>query len=231
MNKTPLFNVDEFRDRAMSVFFNIKHEISEPRAGNLDILLKKDGEAIAVMKPITVRAIDNAELIRLLAKWRQENEIWFPAQFKVTEEGTKKWLKEQVIEANDRFLFLLETPDGIPFGHVGLYRFNFEEGACEIDNILRGAGNIPGVMTAAVNVLDDWAFSVLGVRKLYLKVFSDNQRAIALYNRCGYKEIKKIPLKKVAENDMIKWIELPDDFKGKAERYFSIMALPNHKYE
>ena len=133
-----------------------------------------------------------------------------------------------MIRALDRILFFVSDLSKIPsqhLGHVGLFRFNWEERSCEIDNIVRGRDDLlPGVMTPAVRALDHWAFQELGVRTLYLRVLADNERAIRLYERCGYQPIKRIPLIKQVGIDRVDWIEAPETTEP-AERYFLQMKL------
>ena len=63
-------------------------------------------------------------------------EWWFPKQFNVTIEGTKRWLEKGVIDTEDRLLFLI-TSNGVTIGHIGLYRFDYRAHSCELDNVLR----------------------------------------------------------------------------------------------
>ena len=71
----------------------------------------------------------NPEIVSLLARWRKKHESWFPAIFRVTVEGTARWLKNQVIETPDRLLFMIRV-DGRYMGHVGLFRFHFDQREC-----------------------------------------------------------------------------------------------------
>jgi len=180
----------------------------------------RDGKVIAVLRPLTKNSLQdndkNREIIRLLTKWRDASNVWFPAIFKVTEESTQKWLKEKVIEQPDRLLFMVETPYGMPFGHMGLYRG-------EADNFIRGRDDlVKGGMTRALEAMLKWASDDLRLEMLHLKVFADNRRAMGLYNRCGFREIGRIPMKKVENNDSIIWEETLDN-SGQAERYLCVM--------
>lgn len=183
---------------------------------------------VAILNPITISDIFNSEVIKTLAEWREKAQPYFPSQFQVTLEGTQKWLDNQVIKLFDRILFFVKEA-GAPVGHVGLYRFNWEEQSCEIDNIVRGRdSSIPGLMTLAVESLDNWAFNELEVKILYLKVLADNKRAIKLYERCGFKEFKLIPLRREEKPNMVQWEE--DLTLDKAERYFLQMRLDSPRF-
>lgn len=174
---------------------------------------------------MTIRDLYDDRLIRLLAQWRDHAQEFFPSQFAVTFEGTKLWMENQVIKNFDRILFLVSSArNNTPVGHLGLYRFNWKEKSCEIDNVIRGRDDLlPGIMTPATMQVGKWARKTLGIKILYLRVLADNQRAISLYERCGYHGVHKIPLRKEVKGGMVQWIEDPD--LKKAERYFLQMRL------
>lgn len=176
---------------------------------------------------ITEKLIRKPSTIKLLASWREKSNEWFPSQFQVTLKGTKKWAVEQLLSKKDRILFFLQREgDRLPFAHAGFYRFDYEEKSCELDNIIRGrhTKETKGGMTTGIKKLIDWAFSYLDLEMLYLRVFSDNTKAIALYKRLGFEEIKKIPLKKVKENNIVNWQE-KENLNVKADRYNVQMRL------
>lgn len=185
------------------------------------------------MSVITEDMLKNNKTIKLLAAWRDKSNRWFPAQFKVTLDGTKKWATEQLLKKKDRILFFLQLiGDNKPFGHVGLYRFDYKEKSCEIDNIIRGEERekTRGGMTIGLRMLINWTFFYLGVQKLYLKVFSDNARAISLYTRLGFKEVDRTPLMKKVENNVASWVEVnANENKKNFKRYFVKMCLRKNK--
>ncbi|GEM_PF-2005498 len=179
---------------------------------------------------ISKSLIERDDIISTLAEWRDKANIWFPSQFPVTIEGTKKWASEQLLDKPDRVLFFVEMDgaNGGPFAHVGLYRFDYEKQTCEVDNIIRGK-NIQaskGGVTIALQAMIDWTFSNLGLTALYLQVFSDNKRAMGLYKRLGFLEVSRVPLIKKVDGQIISWVEL--ESKKKVDpimRYFVRMKL------
>lgn len=212
------------KDKMLSLIKKIKFS---NKANALTIPIKEGKKAVAQLKIITSDFTD--EDVKTLAHWRKANNAWFFSQFRVTNRGTKKWLKEQVINAEDRLLFWIQTPNNHFVGCIGICHVDFKGRTCEVDNVMRGVENaIPGVMTLSLNALLRWSFTVLKMKAVTLRVFSDNQRAIALYKRCGFKEIGKIPLKKVMKGKTTQWITI-----GKVRpkqivaRYSSQMYLKN----
>ncbi len=207
---------------------NFRHDVIQKLAKlKYGLCSVTDKPQTIILDPITASDVFNPEVIRTLAEWREKVQPYFPSQFKVTFEGTQVWLENQVIKLFDRILFFVKevnVRDNVPIGHVGLYRFNWEERSCEIDNIVRGRDSLfPGAMTLAVESLDNWSFNELGVKILYLKVLADNKKAIKLYERCGFKEHKLIPLRREEKLNMVQWEE--DLTLKKAERYFLQMRL------
>jgi ribosomal protein S18 acetylase RimI-like enzyme len=79
--------------------------------------------------------------------------------------------------------------DGIPAGHVmvqrraGRHYAHVGEIAILVSNVQRGAGFGRSLMEMAI----DWG-RVVGLAKLMLRVFPDNERAIGLYRSLGFKD-------------------------------------------
>ena len=178
--------------------------------------------------PINQKSVDDKKTISLLSEWRVKHQEWFPAQFKVTDEGTKMWLQKQVIETPDRLLFMIQVGKKY-IGHIGLYRFNFLHNSVEIDNIVRGENTYPGIMTHAIEMMIAWSRETLGIQIYTLQTHSDNKKALDLYERLGFVEMKRTPLIKQVSPDRTDWVEAPKDFTGKAKKYDVYMQLRSTK--
>jgi ribosomal protein S18 acetylase RimI-like enzyme len=89
----------------------------------------------------------------------------------------------------DGGLTLTLEVDGVPAGHVmvqrraGRHYAHVGEIAILVSNAQRGAGLGRALMEMAI----DWARAV-GLAKLSLRVFPDNERAIALYRSLGFRD-------------------------------------------
>ncbi len=177
-------------------------------------------------KNVVLQTVDTSnETIELLTNWR--NKFWdaFPVKFQATFEGTQKWLIDQVYNKSDRILFLIFL-DGKKIGHIGTYRYDPLQNSAEIDNVLRSIReNTPGLMEKVTKYLIDWMFHDLSLSKVQLKVFSDNFKAINLYERCGMLTVGIIPLKRKFTNDGWEWQETTLNDGEYADRYFSIMEI------
>jgi dTDP-4-amino-4,6-dideoxygalactose transaminase/RimJ/RimL family protein N-acetyltransferase len=178
----------------------------------------------ARLEMITYATLEDEGAIELLAKWRREAQAWFPAQFEVTKEGTKSWLKSATLDTKDRLLFWVVDGEGKRIGHVGLFRLSLDQKMMEIDNIVRGENSDKGMMAAAIETMLGWQKEFLGVPQSYLRVFSDNEKALNLYARLGYTEVQRTPLKCREGNGKIEWKEVVADPYLPVKRYFVTMS-------
>lgn len=163
--------------------------------------------------------------ILLLAKWRNAHRESFMTWFIATPEGTRDWVMRELAIGKPRILFIVESGGGQAMGHMGLCSFDFVARSAEADNILRGEGEVPGGMTSALRGLCSWAFDTLDMRRVYLRVFADNVPAVALYQRCGFKEFKRTPVRRVLDGEVTRWVEAREGGEEPQQRYLSWMEL------
>jgi RimJ/RimL family protein N-acetyltransferase len=142
---------------------------------------------------LTVDQTKNAHLIALLSAWRKKVLHFIPSTRPITVTGTKEWLQKRVIGEKDRLLFLVVVKD-TPIGHVGLYRYNPGNNSMVIDNVIRGVPGYPGVMGEAIKTMMRWAKHTLHIRSFLVDCSSNNEKAIALYKRIGFNEVRREPL-------------------------------------
>jgi RimJ/RimL family protein N-acetyltransferase len=186
------------------------------------IPVEQEGRPAALLQAVGWRDAADAQAVDRLARWREQANPYFPAQFPVTHAGTRRWLVEQLLGAPERVLFWVKGADGAALGHLGLFRFDFARRTVEIDNVVRGVmGVAPGVMGAAVAGLCAWASEALDMAGLFLRVLADNDRALRLYERCGFAEVRRVPLRRVEEGDTVRWVEA--EAAGPAVRALVIM--------
>lgn len=220
-----------FQNRVETIFKKLKHEKKASIPSKLCDFLP-NGEKLTVFV-ITKDMLKKRKTIQLLATWRAKSNIYFPSQFCVTFKGTKKWAQEQLLEKKDRILFFLKIDSqNDPFGHIGFYRFDFSKKTCEIDNVIRGeeSRQTKGGVSIGLKLLISFAFQDLHIKRLYLKVFSDNARALALYTRLGFLELDRTPLIEKRENNVISWVE-NNTIDKNAKRYFVKMYLDRYRNE
>jgi RimJ/RimL family protein N-acetyltransferase len=215
-----------FQETVLATLRRLKEK---PAEGILPVT--QQGQLLARLIPVGFPDANSDAAVDLLAKWREQAADAFPSQFPVTFEGTKRWLSKNLLELPERFLFWVTTPEGQRVGHLGLYRFDFEQRQTELDNVIRGvSGILPGVMEASTRTLMDWSFQALNIDAVFLRVFSHNARAIGLYERCGFRETMRVPLARVVEDGVVHWVEVNGTYRQPVTRYFVTMCLPRAEW-
>jgi RimJ/RimL family protein N-acetyltransferase len=211
------------RDRVLGTIEQFKQAVG---CATITLPVNRQGQTVARLEPVTWQDAERAEAIRLLARWREGANAFFPAQFPVTLAGTQRWVVKQLLEVPDRILFWVKSRDGTAIGHVGLFRFEWDEPSVEIDNIVRGEpGVLPGIIHSSLTALLNWTFEMLDVAAVCLRVLSDNERALKLYDGLGFEETMRMPLVRQQDGDVVRWVEVDGDYRKPVTRYFVTMRL------
>lgn len=185
-----------------------------------------DGKMLGRLRPLTAESIENQEEIKALMEWRVAAGIWFATQFPATEDGTKAWARNQILEADDRILFILEDEEQTPIGQIGLMHYDEVAKTCEYDNLLRGRkGRYGNIVLHALLTLGGWSLRELGIQKGYLNVLSDNARAIHIYETLGAVEVNRVPLRKEVQGEYIRWVPADGQLEGEPEREMVTMVV------
>jgi RimJ/RimL family protein N-acetyltransferase len=176
-------------------------------------------------EPIRLRPLQAADAhisahdVTLLTKWRNQHRSSFLSDFEATEDRTRHWLTAVAGPDASRILFMVETADGLPFGHVGLC--NVDDTYGELDNIVRGGDGPRGAMLAAAGALCAWARSGLGLRQIGVRVMADNP-AVGFYEKLGFRPVKDVALAYQGSAGEGRWMEI-DDRPAGADRYLRYM--------
>jgi len=169
------------------------------------------------------------ENIKLISKWRKENWEGFLTKFTVTETCTKLWL-ENIWKDSERILFIiLENKKKI--GHIGIYNYDKKCKSVDIDSVLKGIKNSrKDSMKKVLGILFDWVFGELNLKQIQLEVFSDNFKAINLYERAGMITKCSIPIKKVKMKNGWAWKKTKLTQSKIGERYLNQMEITKNDY-
>ena len=162
----------------------------------------------AVLRPVPTNPDRlNANDVALLTEWRNRFVRSFLTDFIATEKRTAHWLTEFVGPNENKILFMVDVK-GQTVGNIGLDFINWETGYGEADNIVKGGNSRPGLVKLALQTTLAWAVNQLGLTELGVRVRSDNT-ALDFYRKVGFKESKRVPLRKIEETDMVRWVEDP----------------------
>jgi RimJ/RimL family protein N-acetyltransferase len=140
---------------------------------------------------IILRAIelDDSELIR---KWRFDSDSYdyFFEFIPVSHVQNEMWLKN-VLLRNDEVNFIIEERSTkTSIGMISLLNIDPRNQKCEMGRVLIGAPDFRGrgLGKESITLLIEYAFNHLNMQKIYCKVFNDNEKAVSIYEKCGFKE-------------------------------------------
>ncbi len=178
-------------------------------------------------KTVSLKVVDSSdETINLLTKWRKENWNWFDSKFKITFEGTKQWVLNQILKNSERILFLIIFDDK-KIAQYGINSYDESDNSVWLGDLIKGESNIaPGIMEYVDKEFIKWVFDTLKVSTIKGKVFSDNFRTFNLHDKAGGVMIDSVPLKKIHTEDGWRWgkMELKSE-EEYGERYFNIIEI------
>jgi len=176
--------------------------------------------------PVGTDDLADPAAIALLARWREQAFDAYLVRFPVTLEGTRAWLERGVLGTPDRVLFWVVDPAGRRVGHLGLFRYDAPSRSIELDNVVRGEADGPaGIMTRATEALCRWCLDRAEIDSVCLRVFSDNDRALRLYERAGFVETMRRPLVRIDTANGWKWEDAPELHREPVARHFVTMRL------
>lgn len=93
---------------------------------------------------------------------------------------------DAVFTGTDLHFAIADQADDQYLGTVSLKNIDLENGNAEFAIVTRKTAQGKGIGYEATMMLLKKAFSELGLQRVYLNVFSNNERAIRLYERCGF---------------------------------------------
>ena len=103
----------------------------------------------------------------------------------VSEEKERKWVREKLDEKAVLFS-MIEKSSGSFIGNIEL--MDFTETEAELGIAITAAKQELGYGTEAIRAVTGYAFDKLGLKRVFLKVYPDNGRAIRVYEKCGFRE-------------------------------------------
>jgi RimJ/RimL family protein N-acetyltransferase len=159
------------------------------------------------LRSVTPANPDAGDVTRL-TEWRNRNVRSFLTEFDATEERTRHWLQHSVAQDDSRILFMIVDEEHHSIGYIGIGGIDWERSTAEADSVVRGTEAHPGVMSAAMRTIIDWARQELKIKTMSVRVLGDNP-AVAFYNKCGFIERRRQPLNRVDQPDCVAWQPTP----------------------
>ena len=125
----------------------------------------------------------------MIIRWRNSDFVrnCFIYQQDFTHAGHLRWFGEQIFTGKVIQFIVVENGTEKPLGSVYLRDIDREHSKAEL-GIFLSSVNVcgKGIGTESVRLLVRYAFHGVGLHRVYLRVFADNGRAIAAYQRAGF---------------------------------------------
>jgi RimJ/RimL family protein N-acetyltransferase len=164
-------------------------------------------------------------LIADLAAWRLINNWAYPTQFQPTFNSTASWLRTQVLDVEDRIMFLVcDRPTGTVVGHIGFGQALDEGKSVKLDNCMRGIKTgYPGIMSSAMRTLMLWAEDCLGAQEIRVPVFQDNAHMLTFLERFGFHRAELLGLRRHDESGRVCYLPIADDDPAPPDKFHQRM--------
>lgn len=139
--------------------------------------------AVIYLRPMTYEDTD------LIVSWRNQEAVRrnFIYQELFTRESHEQWIHTMVETGKVVQMVICETEGGRPVGSVYLRDIDRQHNKAEYGIFIGGEGaRGKGYGTVAARLMIRYAFKELGLHRLFLRVFADNEQAIRSYEKAGF---------------------------------------------
>jgi RimJ/RimL family protein N-acetyltransferase len=99
----------------------------------------------------------------------------------------QRWV-EAHCRASDEALWVIVDSEDRAIGHVGLYNIHAVHRSAEFAIVLDRSTWGKGIGIRATRAMVDFGFDELNLHRIELQVLADNDRAIAVYHKVGFRE-------------------------------------------
>lgn len=128
---------------------------------------------------------DAADVVRMRAEPEVEAQLF--SQRPPTIDEHLRWLADVDVRGDRHEFMIVERTSGRSVGTIGLSRIEPLHRRAEYGVLIGEPGaRGKGLASEASRLLLDYAFQALGLARVYLHVFADNEAAIRLYERVGF---------------------------------------------
>ena len=103
----------------------------------------------------------------------------------IPEEKERQWVRQK-LEENAPVFSMLEKDTGAFIGNIEL--MDIAEGTGELGIAITAGMQDRGYGSKAIHAMVNYGMDRLGLRRVFLKVYPDNARAIRVYEKCGFCE-------------------------------------------
>jgi hypothetical protein len=164
-------------------------------------LWEESGQPIGVMRPLTVRHLDQSDVMGKLTDWRNANMANFLTHFEATVVRTRAWVQNVLLKTHGQMLWLVYDQKDDLVGHFGFKNLTFQ--SVLLDNAMRGEREgHPKLLVVAGKSLVQWLWQATPVQRIDAYVMADNVPSIMMNRQIGFQGWKRHPLiKRVVEGN------------------------------
>lgn len=139
---------------------------------------------------ITLRLLEERDL-PLTLSWRNNANVrkWFKSSAEIDFESHKAWF-ESYKKKSDDYVFISEV-SGSVVGQLAVYQI--ESNKAEVGRFISSPDmSGKGLMKLSLQVFLEFIATTFELKEIFLEVYEDNERAIALYQKLGFKAVTVI---------------------------------------
>ncbi|RLG51668.1 MAG: N-acetyltransferase [Thermoproteota archaeon] len=171
-------------------------------------------------------AVLSREHLDKFVKWVNDPEVtvYLNIQKVFTLEDELEWYEQVRKSGRDRVFAIVELESKRVIGVIGLHRISYYNRNAEL-GIFIGEKELwgQGYGEEAVKLMLDYAFNVLNLHMVYLRVKDFNRRAISCYRKVGFREagrIRDMALQPDGYHDVILMDILEEEFNSRYESFY-----------
>ena len=149
-------------------------------------------------KSVALRPIEKKDL-EVLNRWKNNEEVYMflgGGYQPISPDQQEKWLDSMIDQTGSNRRFMVIVNDRA-VGMVGLYDINWIHRTCEIGAFIgETTARGKGYASEACILLEQYAGNYLNLRKINLKVVTDNKKGVAMWSKLGYTVAGKLKLER-----------------------------------
>jgi diamine N-acetyltransferase len=137
---------------------------------------------------IRLRPLEKEDL-KLVHSWKNDQKMmsyWFEEPFESFMELEELYTKH-IHDLTER-RFIIETLIKEPAGLIELIEIDYIHRRAEFEIVIDTKFQGKGFATETVQLIQDYAFKILNLHKLYLHVDKENAKAIHIYKKVGFQK-------------------------------------------
>ena len=125
------------------------------------------------------------DYLAMVNDWERVGKLIGSRRDPISEEKERRWVQKKLAE-NAALFSMLEKDTGAFIGNIEL--MDIADRAGELGIAVTAAMQDKGYGTEAIPAMVRYGMDTLGLRRIFLKVYPDNARAIRVYEKCGFRE-------------------------------------------